>query len=92
VPGPLAVPPGVAFIAITAAVAVFANLGQALTTRLGPRPVLSAGLLLTAAGCARGGYAASGRTRARLSASEGAASLILAAMTSVAIVGAGRGR
>ena len=41
---------GVAFIAITAAVAVFANLGQTLTTRLGPRPVLSAGLLLTAAG------------------------------------------
>jgi EmrB/QacA subfamily drug resistance transporter len=47
-----AVETGVAFIAITATIIVVANLGQALTTRLGARPVLSAGLLLTAAGAA----------------------------------------
>ena len=41
---------GVAFIAITVMIVAAANLGQVLTTRLGPRPVLSGGLLLTAAG------------------------------------------
>ena len=41
---------GVAFIAITVTIIVGSNLGQSLTTRLGARPVLSAGLLLTAAG------------------------------------------
>jgi hypothetical protein len=40
---------GVAFIAITASIAIFANFGQALTTRLGVRRVLTTGLLLTAA-------------------------------------------
>jgi EmrB/QacA subfamily drug resistance transporter len=43
---------GLAFIAITAAIAIFANFGQALTTRLGVRRVLTTGLLLTAAACA----------------------------------------
>ena len=41
---------GAAFIAITVTIAAFANVGQKLTTRSGARPVLSAGLLLTAAG------------------------------------------
>ena len=41
---------GAAFITITVTIAAIANLGQKLTTRLGARPVLSAGLLLTAAG------------------------------------------
>ena len=41
---------GVAFVGITVTIVVVSNLGQALTTRLGARPVLSAGLLLTAAG------------------------------------------
>jgi EmrB/QacA subfamily drug resistance transporter len=41
---------GVAFIAITLTIIVGSNLGQGLTTRLGARPVLTAGLLLTAAG------------------------------------------
>ena len=41
---------GVAFIAIAVTIIVFSNVGQALTTRLGARPVLSAGLVLTAAG------------------------------------------
>ena len=45
-----AIETGVAFIAITVTIVVVSNLGQALTTRLGARPVLSAGLLLTAAG------------------------------------------
>jgi EmrB/QacA subfamily drug resistance transporter len=45
-----AIQTGVAFIAITLTIVVVSNLGQALTTRLGARPVLSAGLLLTAAG------------------------------------------
>jgi predicted MFS family arabinose efflux permease len=45
-----AVETGVAFIAITVMLAVGSNLAQGLTTRLGARPVLSAGLLLTAAG------------------------------------------
>ena len=45
-----AIETGVAFIAITVTIVVFSNLGQALTTRLGARPVLTAGLLLTAAG------------------------------------------
>jgi EmrB/QacA subfamily drug resistance transporter len=47
-----AIETGVAFIAITATIVVVSNLGQAFTTRLGPRPVLSAGLLLTAADAA----------------------------------------
>jgi len=41
---------GVAFIAITVTIVAVSNLAQSLTTRLGARPVLSAGLLLTAAG------------------------------------------
>jgi EmrB/QacA subfamily drug resistance transporter len=41
---------GAAFITITVTIAAIANLGQKLTTRLGVRPVLSIGLLLTAAG------------------------------------------
>ena len=41
---------GVAFIAITLAIVAFSNVAQALTTRMGPRAVLTAGLLLTAAG------------------------------------------
>ncbi len=45
-----AIKTGVAFIAITVTIVVVSNLGQALTTRLGARPVLSVGLLLTAAG------------------------------------------
>ena len=45
-----AIETGVAFVAITVTLVAVANLGQALTTRLGARPVLSAGLLLTAAG------------------------------------------
>jgi EmrB/QacA subfamily drug resistance transporter len=45
-----AIKTGVAFIAITVTIVAVSSLGQALTTRLGPRPVLSAGLLLTAAG------------------------------------------
>jgi EmrB/QacA subfamily drug resistance transporter len=45
-----AIETGVAFIPITVAIVVFSGFGQALTTRLGARPVLSAGLLLTAAG------------------------------------------
>jgi EmrB/QacA subfamily drug resistance transporter len=47
-----AIETGVAFIAITVTIVGVSNLGQALTTRLGARPVLSAGLLLTAAGAA----------------------------------------
>jgi EmrB/QacA subfamily drug resistance transporter len=45
-----AIETGVAFIAITLTIIAGSNLGQALTTRLGARPVLTAGLLLTAAG------------------------------------------
>jgi EmrB/QacA subfamily drug resistance transporter len=45
-----AIETGVAFIAIALTIIVFSNAGQALTTRLGARPVLTAGLLLTAAG------------------------------------------
>ncbi len=41
---------GVAFIAITVALIAVTNVAQKLTTRLGARPVLSAGLALTAAG------------------------------------------
>ena len=41
---------GVAFIAITLTLIAVTNLAQKLTTRLGARPVLSTGLLLTAAG------------------------------------------
>jgi EmrB/QacA subfamily drug resistance transporter len=47
-----AVRTGVAFIAITVTIVLLSNLAQSLTTRLGPRPVLSAGLLLTGAGAA----------------------------------------
>ena len=45
-----AVKTGVAFIAITVTIVLLSNVAQSLTTRLGARPVLSAGLLLTAAG------------------------------------------
>jgi EmrB/QacA subfamily drug resistance transporter len=41
---------GVAFIAISVTIVVGSNVAQALTTRLGARAVLTAGLLLTAAG------------------------------------------
>jgi EmrB/QacA subfamily drug resistance transporter len=41
---------GVAFITITVTLIAVTNLAQKLTTRLGARPVLSAGLVLTAAG------------------------------------------
>jgi MFS family permease len=41
---------GVAFVTITVTLIAVTNLAQKLTTRLGPRPVLSSGLLLTAAG------------------------------------------
>jgi MFS family permease len=41
---------GVAFIAISVTIVVGSNVAQALTTRLGARTVLTAGLLLTAAG------------------------------------------
>ena len=44
-----AIKTGVAFVAITLTIVVVSGLGQRLTTRLGARPVLSAGLLLTAA-------------------------------------------
>jgi EmrB/QacA subfamily drug resistance transporter len=47
-----AVKTGVAFIAITVTIILLSNVAQSLTTRLGARPVLSAGLLLTAAGAA----------------------------------------
>jgi Na+/melibiose symporter-like transporter len=47
-----AVKTGVAFIAITVTIVLLSNLAQSLTTRLGARPVLTAGLLLTAAGAA----------------------------------------
>ena len=39
---------GVAFIAITLSIVVFSNVAQTLVTRLGPRRVLTAGLLLSA--------------------------------------------
>jgi EmrB/QacA subfamily drug resistance transporter len=45
-----AVRTGVAFIAITLTIVLLSNVAQSLTTRVGARPVLSAGLLLTAAG------------------------------------------
>ncbi len=45
-----AIETGVAFIAITLTIVVFSSVGQALTTRRGARPVLSAGLLFTAVG------------------------------------------
>jgi EmrB/QacA subfamily drug resistance transporter len=47
-----AVETGVAFVAIAATIAVVSNVSQALTTRLGVRRVLSAGMLLTAAAAA----------------------------------------
>ena len=43
---------GLAFIAITVTLIAVTNLAQKLTTRLGARPVLSTGLVLTAAGAA----------------------------------------
>jgi EmrB/QacA subfamily drug resistance transporter len=45
-----AIETGVAFITLAVTIVAVSNVGQALTTRLGPRPVLSAGLLITAAG------------------------------------------
>ncbi len=45
-----AIKTGVAFIAITVTIVLLSNLAQSLTTRLGARPMLTAGLLLTAAG------------------------------------------
>ena len=45
-----AIKTGVAFITIAVTIIAVSNVGQALTTRLGARPVLSAGLVLTAAG------------------------------------------
>ncbi|HZQ63866.1 MAG TPA: DHA2 family efflux MFS transporter permease subunit [Gaiellaceae bacterium] len=47
-----AVETGVAFVAIAATIAVVSNVSQALTTRIGVRRVLSAGMLLTAAAAA----------------------------------------
>jgi EmrB/QacA subfamily drug resistance transporter len=44
-----AIQTGVAFVAITLTIAVASNVGQALTTRLGVRRVLTSGMLLTAA-------------------------------------------
>lgn len=45
-----AIETGVAFVALAATIVAVANVAQSLTTRLGARPVLTAGLLLTAAG------------------------------------------
>jgi MFS family permease len=45
-----AIKTGVAFSAIAVTIIAVSNVAQALTTRLGARPVLTAGLLLTAAG------------------------------------------
>ncbi len=45
-----AIETGLAFSAIAVTIVVVSNTAQGLTTRLGARPVLSAGLLLTAAG------------------------------------------
>ncbi len=47
-----AIQTGVAFVAIAATIVALSNPAQALTTRLGPRPVLAAGLLLAGAGAA----------------------------------------
>jgi EmrB/QacA subfamily drug resistance transporter len=47
-----AIETGVAFVAITATIVFVSNVGQVMTTRLGARPVMSAGLLLSAAGAA----------------------------------------
>jgi EmrB/QacA subfamily drug resistance transporter len=47
-----AIDTGVAFITIAATVVAVSNAAQSLTTRFGARPVLSAGMLLTAAGAA----------------------------------------
>jgi EmrB/QacA subfamily drug resistance transporter len=44
-----AIKTGLAFIAITVTIAIGSNVGQALTTRLGVRRVLTAGMLLSAA-------------------------------------------
>jgi EmrB/QacA subfamily drug resistance transporter len=44
-----AIKTGVAFIGITVVIAVSSNVAQALTTRLGPRRVLTTGMLLSAA-------------------------------------------
>ncbi len=45
-----AVETGVAFVPIAVTIVAVSNLAQSLTTRLGARPMLTAGLLLTAAG------------------------------------------
>jgi EmrB/QacA subfamily drug resistance transporter len=45
-----AIETGVAFIALAVTIIAVANVAQTLTTRLGARPVLTTGLLLTAAG------------------------------------------
>jgi EmrB/QacA subfamily drug resistance transporter len=47
-----AIETGVAFIAIAVTVVAVSNVAQSLTTRLGARPVLTTGLLLTAAAAA----------------------------------------
>jgi EmrB/QacA subfamily drug resistance transporter len=47
-----AIQTGVAFVAITLMIIVFSNVAQTLVTRLGARPVLTSGLLLTAAALA----------------------------------------
>src|SRR5207245_9243516 len=47
-----AVQTGVAFIAITLTIVVFSNVAQTLVTRLGARPVLTAGLLFASASLA----------------------------------------
>ena len=44
-----AIETGVAFIAITLAIGIFSNVGQALTSRIGVRRVLTIGLLMAAA-------------------------------------------
>jgi EmrB/QacA subfamily drug resistance transporter len=44
-----AIATGLAFIAITLTIGTFSNVGQALTSRLGPRRVLTTGLVLSAA-------------------------------------------
>jgi EmrB/QacA subfamily drug resistance transporter len=43
-----AVQTGAAFVAVTLTIVVFSNVAQTLVTRLGPRPVLTTGLLLSA--------------------------------------------
>jgi EmrB/QacA subfamily drug resistance transporter len=47
-----AVQTGAAFVAVTLTIVVFSNVAQTLVTRFGPRPVLTTGLLLSAAALA----------------------------------------